>query len=172
MRLSEKELAMLTGGKGLGSPGRDGYFSTVEASLLNCNVTVNSEVDSCVIRMDGAIMPSLNKVLRWHPIKEYQRYNRTMRAVLATAISNSGTPVLDEGMISIIRSGRARLLDVDNIPPKFIIDGIRHCGVLRDDSPRYIVAEIIMPQTKVKKGEEYIEISLIRPTGDLKCLLQ
>jgi len=61
----------------------------------------------------------------------------------------------------VVKSGRSRLLDVDNIPPKFIVDGIVHSGLLPDDNPHYISAEVIFPQVKVKKDNAFICVELV-----------
>lgn len=54
--------------------------------------------------------------------------------------------------ITII-SYRCRLADSDGISAKAAIDGLVHCGVLRDDSPEF-VKEVRFKQVKVKTKED------------------
>lgn len=54
--------------------------------------------------------------------------------------------------ITII-SHRVRLTDADNCSAKAAIDGLVHCGILRDDSPKE-VTEVSYRQVKVKNREE------------------
>jgi len=50
-------------------------------------------------------------------------------------------------------SYRCRLADADGISAKAAIDGLVHCGVLRDDSAKE-VGEVCYRQHKVKNAEE------------------
>lgn len=59
-----------------------------------------------------------------------------------------------------IESRRSRLIDPDNLCPKYLIDGLRYSGLLQDDNPEQITLEVT--QTKVKKGEEETIIELTR----------
>jgi Holliday junction resolvase RusA-like endonuclease len=52
-----------------------------------------------------------------------------------------------------VHSVRKRLCDVDGISAKAAIDGLVHCGILEDDSPKY-VKEVTYSQSKTEKGEE------------------
>ena len=54
--------------------------------------------------------------------------------------------------ITII-SYRTRLCDADGISAKAAIDGLTHCGVLQDDSPKE-VSEVRYRQIKVKNASE------------------
>jgi len=59
-----------------------------------------------------------------------------------------------------IVSYRTRLCDADGISAKAAIDGLTHCGVLQDDSPKE-VSEVSYRQVKVKNvSEEKTEIIL------------
>lgn len=51
-----------------------------------------------------------------------------------------------------ITSVRKRLLDPDNLVPKWTIDALRYCGIIRGDEPDKITIETA--QRKVVKGEE------------------
>jgi hypothetical protein len=59
-------------------------------------------------------------------------------------------------------SYRVRLCDADGISAKAAIDGLTHCGVLQDDSPKE-VSEVRYRQIKVKNvSDEKTEIILER----------
>ena len=51
-----------------------------------------------------------------------------------------------------ITSVRNRLLDPDNLCVKFIIDALRHCKVIKDDTTKEI--EVFIRQEKVKTRKE------------------
>jgi len=50
-------------------------------------------------------------------------------------------------------SYRTRATDVDNVSAKAILDGLVNCGLLQDDSAKY-VTEVRYSQIKVKNREE------------------
>lgn len=57
-------------------------------------------------------------------------------------------------------SYRARQVDTDGISAKAIIDGIVACGLLADDSPKY-VASVTYSQEKVKnKSDEKTVVTI------------
>lgn len=59
-----------------------------------------------------------------------------------------------------IRSFRTRLLDPDNLCPKYFLDCVRYAGFIKDDSEKFITLEV--SQIKVKtKSEERTEIEII-----------
>lgn len=61
-------------------------------------------------------------------------------------------------------SYRTRLSDTDGVSAKAAIDGLVHCGILRDDSAKE-VAEVRYRQIKVKNREEektVIEIEVVQ----------
>ena len=49
---------------------------------------------------------------------------------------------------------RTRLADADGISAKAIIDGLVHCGILRDDSTKEIKEPVEIYQHKVKNEDE------------------
>ncbi len=51
-----------------------------------------------------------------------------------------------------ITSRRVRLLDPDNLCCKYIIDALRYCKVIKDDTTKEI--EVYIKQEKVKKRKE------------------
>lgn len=51
-----------------------------------------------------------------------------------------------------IVSVRKRLCDPDNLSPKWLLDCLRYCGAIRDDTPEAITLETT--QRKAAKGEE------------------
>lgn len=66
--------------------------------------------------------------------------------------AEQGLPFNTPVSITII-SHRVRLCDPDNVSAKACIDGLVHCGILRDDSPKE-VSEVRYRQIKVKNREE------------------
>lgn len=48
-------------------------------------------------------------------------------------------------------SVRKRLCDPDNLSPKWLIDSLRYCGAIRNDTPEDIILEVA--QRKAKQGE-------------------
>ena len=58
---------------------------------------------------------------------------------------------------------RVRLADADGISAKAIIDGLVHCGILRDDSTKEIAEPVEIYQHKVKTtDQERTEIRIKR----------
>ena len=55
-----------------------------------------------------------------------------------------------------VTSRRCRLLDPDNVCPKYVIDLLRYGGVLRDDSPDLIELEIRQEKVRTKEEEETV----------------
>ena len=51
-----------------------------------------------------------------------------------------------------ITSKRCRLLDPDNLCVKYIVDALRHCSVIKDDTTKEI--EVFIKQEKVKTRKE------------------
>lgn len=61
--------------------------------------------------------------------------------------------------VSVV-SYRCRLIDPDNLCPKFHIDGLRYVGAIDDDTARHITLSV--SQVKVgSKAEERTEIEII-----------
>jgi hypothetical protein len=58
-----------------------------------------------------------------------------------------------------VKSFRCRLLDPDNLCPKYLIDGLRHAGLIRDDSPQDIILEVSQEKVATRK-EEYTRIEI------------
>lgn len=56
-----------------------------------------------------------------------------------------------------ITSYRNRLIDIDNICVKFIIDGLVEAGVLVDDSPEFVESVEVL-QVKSKDEKTLVEI--------------
>lgn len=52
-----------------------------------------------------------------------------------------------------VKSFRCRLLDPDNLCPKYLIDGLRHAGLIRDDSPQDIILEVSQERVATRKEE-------------------
>ena len=52
-----------------------------------------------------------------------------------------------------VRSYRTRQVDIDGISAKAIIDGLVNCGLLADDSPKYVTS-VRYEQEKVKNASD------------------
>lgn len=70
----------------------------------------------------------------------------------ADAVKEMVTPVRIR-----IHQKRKRLVDIDNVYSKAVIDGIRSSGLIRDDTPD-ILKSVTYSQEKVKECEETIII--------------
>jgi hypothetical protein len=61
-----------------------------------------------------------------------------------------------------ITSHRRKLLDRDNLFPKYFIDALRYSGIIRDDTSRHIAIDV--DQRKVEtEEEEGTEIEVVYP---------
>lgn len=62
---------------------------------------------------------------------------------------------------SIVRvtSFRRRLLDFDNLCPKYFVDSLRYCDLIEDDNPQHIDLQIRQEKVKTKQ-EERTEIEI------------
>jgi len=88
----------------------------------------------------GSAIPSLNTVLGWDKKREYPSYNKAWRkriydAALEFNLHNENCTSPFKLFIHIQRK---RVVDMDNIFVKQIIDATCHSGLLHDDDPRYI----------------------------------
>lgn len=64
-----------------------------------------------------------------------------------------------------VRSYRRKLLDRDNLFPKYFIDALRYSGLIRDDTTRHIITDV--DQEKVEsEEEERTEIVLVYPSTE------
>ena len=84
-------------------------------------------------------VPSLNTVLGWDKKRESPSYNKAWRkrihdAALELNLHNENCTNPFKLFIHIQRK---RVVDMDNIFVKQIIDAICHSGLLHDDDPRY-----------------------------------
>lgn len=59
-----------------------------------------------------------------------------------------------------IKSFRTRLLDIDNLCAKYLLDGLRYSGILFDDSPEHITLEVSQEKVNNRKLER-TEIEII-----------
>jgi Holliday junction resolvase RusA-like endonuclease len=73
---------------------------------------------------------------------------------LVHALSHTFTNEQFTTPVSIaVCSYRTRLVDADGVSVKAVLDGLVHCGLLPDDSAKY-VKEVTYSQVKVKNREE------------------
>lgn len=61
-----------------------------------------------------------------------------------------------------IKSFRCRLLDTDNLCPKYVIDALRYAGAIHDDRPEDIILTTAQEKVAHRK-EQRTEITLIWP---------
>lgn len=59
-----------------------------------------------------------------------------------------------------VTSFRCRLLDPDNLCPKYFIDCCRYAGLIPDDSPEFITLQVTQEKVKTK-SEERTEIEIL-----------
>ena len=91
------------------------------------------------------------------------------RAVQADTL---GSPQLEEEDSSVrpgryrveVISHRKRLIDTDNLCPKFHIDALRYAGLIPDDSPEHI--ELVVRQVRSKENKTEIVIEPITSTPE------
>jgi hypothetical protein len=63
--------------------------------------------------------------------------------------------------VVVITSFRERLIDPDNLCPKYFIDGLRYAQLLPGDSAREI--DLVLRQTACEKGQDRTEILITWP---------
>lgn len=82
------------------------------------------------------------------------------RAVRGEAVVAPAGEAAYAGRVIVgIKSYRRRLLDEDNLCPKYFVDGLRYAGIIRGDAPGQV--SIRTTQEKVKtKEEERTEITI------------
>ena len=102
---------------------------------------------------------------RWPGYETANNHNPSASTNMESDFSNAlSHPFKDEQFtapVSIrICSYRTRQVDTDGISAKAIIDGLVACGLLADDSPKY-VAEVSYTQQKVKNASEEKTVVII-----------
>lgn len=82
------------------------------------------------------------------------------RAPVDAALAAPQTKAVDSARCFVrVTSVRKRLLDPDNLSPKYHIDALRYAQVISGDSPDKITLKV--EQRKAKKGEaEFTEIQI------------
>lgn len=86
---------------------------------------------------------------------EPQCSDRARKLALARQAQKDSAERIHLRIISV----RKRLLDPDNLVPKWTIDALRYCGIIRGDEPDKITLET--SQRKAAKGEEeHTEVTL------------
>lgn len=74
-------------------------------------------------------------------------------------VAEAAREIRHSGQIHVrITSFRSRLLDPDNLCPKYFIDCLRYSGLIPDDRAQDIALEV--RQEKVKRTEERTEIEI------------
>jgi len=89
---------------------------------------------------------------------EPQRPDRQSELALPREAEKEGTARIHLRIVSV----RKRLLDPDNLVPKWTIDALRYCGIIPGDEPEKITLETL--QRKAAKGEEeHTIVEIITP---------
>lgn len=91
------------------------------------------------LRLDGARIASENVILKWNPW-DRNRYASAWRRRIAEAFACGGPYQPYETPVSIVvtRVTPDARVDIDNISPKALIDGLRDARVIPDDAPRFV----------------------------------
>jgi len=111
-----------------------------------------------------SIPPSMNQVMRMH-WAERRRLRSTLQWELTAALADGGTklPPLLFGKTAprrrvIVHVYRPRRLDPDNAGPKILLDAMRDIGLIRNDSPRWLLLEVVQFIERTNcRTEIYIE---------------
>lgn len=93
--------------------------------------------------------PSLNEMLRKHWTADRKLKTHWLRLVWVGVNGQVPPMPLKRALITITRVS-PRVLDPDNVCVKHLIDGLRSCGVLVDDTPEHIT--LTVRQEKGKAG--------------------
>ena len=100
-----------------------------------------------------------HKVISWNTL--YRQSHWTKRKALADRIhmevraAVAPQEAFDRLVDIRIRAYQRRTIDSDNICAKLYIDGLRHAGILKDDTPRYVRR---VTTESVKDTEDWVEI--------------
>ena len=109
-----------------------------------------------VLILPGHVIPSWNVVSREHWSKTRARRKADAHEVWAAKCDRRRTlpePDPPPGRRRVtITSYRRRLIDVDNLSAKAIVDSLRDNRLLVDDSPEWVEA-VTVEQFKIAKGE-------------------
>lgn len=82
-------------------------------------------------------------------------------AVCNELAKKNEVPTFDAQVSIHLCSRRHAITDWDDLCPKYVIDGLRYCRVLRNDSPREIPKPPDHEQVKIKKKEQETTIITI-----------
>lgn len=82
------------------------------------------------------------------------------RAVCDAALApNQGKALYPDRVAVGVKSYRRRLLDEDNLCPKYFIDGLRYAGIISDDDPSKVRLQVSQEQVS-KEADERTEITI------------
>lgn len=94
-------------------------------------------------------MPSLNVWKKWHWTKQQRFKNRLANNLQLLALT-VGQPRFERARVEVVHYHRVHNRhDADNYAPKFLLDALRHAGVLVDDNEK--VLELPEPRFEVDR---------------------
>lgn len=98
-----------------------------------------------------------------HPAHDPSPCPKPQQAVRHEPLGPEARKESHPGRVSVrVTSYRRRLLDPDNLCPKYFVDACRYAGFIRDDTAAEI--EFTVGQVKVKaKGDEKTTIEIVTP---------
>jgi len=116
-----------------------------------CKVTPLN--NGALVEIEGLGVPSLNAMLDWDQKTEAYSYKKEWHKLIHYGALESNIKrtfkCINKPCELKIVAYHTRLLDLDNICPKYLIDGIVRAGIIQDDDPRY-VAGYSVKQHKAK----------------------
>jgi len=125
------------------------YLQKIEQA--QCKV---SPLDNGVtVEIQGIGIPSLNAMLGWDQKTEAYSYKKAWHRLIQNGVLESNIKrtfkCINQPCEMQIVAYHTRLLDYDNITPKYLIDGIVRAGIIQDDDMRFI-AGYSVKQLKAK----------------------
>lgn len=112
-----------------------------------------------VLVLPADCQPSLNEWRRWHWSRRHQHQEYVSALTTIEALRHGWRgPAMERAAVSVtyhLPPGPRR--DLDNLSPKFLLDGLRAAGIIRDDSADRITLTVRLGEPR-RPGE--IEVSV------------
>jgi len=147
-----------------------------------CDIVFSEDSKKALIRIVGAEIQSLNKVIRYDMRREFHSINKQWAYLIAESLMVSKKKsliVADDEQVSVhVHTIRKKLLDPDNICVKSQVDAVHESNIIEDDSPD-IISHVTTTQEKGKQGIIYIELLVVKkkdstwnPDAELLSMLE